>query len=69
MRILIIEDEELAQEELERLLTKNITNVDIVGKFTMVRESVEWLNENRADLIFLDIHLADGNGFEIFKQR
>lgn len=68
MRILIIEDEELAQEELERLLTKNITNVEIVGKFTMVRESVEWLSNNTADLIFLDIHLADGNGFEIFKQ-
>lgn len=68
MKVLIIEDEEPAQEELERLLTKNFPNVEIVDKLALVKESVEWLRKNTADLIFLDIHLADGNGFEIFKQ-
>lgn len=68
MKVLIIEDEELAQEELERLLMKRFPAIEIVGKFTMVRESVDWLARHTADLIFLDINLADGNGFEIFEQ-
>ena len=68
MRVIIIEDEELAQEELERLLNKRFPAAEVVGKFATVRESVDWLAKNAADLIFLDIHLADGNGFEIFEQ-
>lgn len=68
MKVLIIEDEILAQEELERLLMKKFPASEIVGKFATVRESVDWLAKNAADLIFLDIHLADGNGFEIFEQ-
>ena len=68
MKVLIIEDEELAQEELERLLMKRFPTSEVVGKFTMVRDSVDWLAKNTVDLIFLDIHLADGNGFEIFEQ-
>lgn len=68
MKVLIIEDEMLAQEELERLLAKRFPDYEIVGKFTTVKDSVDWLAENTADLIFLDIHLADGNGFEIFEQ-
>ena len=68
MKVLIIEDEELAQEELERLLMKRFPAAEVVGKFATVRESVEWLATHTADLIFLDIQLADGNGFEIFEQ-
>ena len=68
MKVVIIEDEELAQEELERLLNKRFPTSEIIGKFTTVKESVDWLARNAADLIFLDIHLADGNGFEIFEQ-
>ena len=68
MKVLIIEDEELAQEELERLLTKRFPAAEVVGKFATVRESVEWLATHTADLIFLDIRLADGNGFDIFEQ-
>ena len=68
MKVLIIEDEELAQEELERLIIKRFPAFDIVGKFATVKESVDWLAKNTADLIFLDIHFADGNGFEIFEQ-
>lgn len=68
MKILIIEDEELAQEELERLLVKRFPAFKVVERFATVKDSVEWLAQNTVDLIFLDIHLADGNGFEIFEQ-
>ena len=68
MKVLIIEDEKLAQEELERLIAKRFPHFEITGKFTTVKESVDWLAKNTVDLIFLDIHLADGNGFSIFEQ-
>lgn len=68
MRVLIIEDEPLAQEELVRLVCKLFPEMDIVGMLSMVSESIEWLTENSADLIFMDIHLADGISFDIFTQ-
>lgn len=68
MRVLIIEDEPLAQEELVRIIEKRFSDMEIVDRLATVRESIEWLSENKADLIFMDIHLADGNSFDIFDQ-
>mgnify|MGYP002556488060 FL=1 len=66
MKVLIIEDEPLAQEELVRIIGKRFSEMKIVGKLSSVRESIEWLKESKADLIFMDIHLSDGNSFDIF---
>lgn len=66
MRVLIIEDEVLAQDELVRIIKKRFPKMEIVGKLSTVKDSIEWLEENKADLIFMDIHLADGNSFDIF---
>lgn len=68
MKVLIIEDEELAQDELERIILKRFPKFSIVAKLETVSESIAWLSANTADLIFLDIHLADGNGFDIFRE-
>ncbi len=66
MRVLIIEDEPLAQEELVRLVTRNFPQMKIVATLDSVEDSVEWLSINSADLIFMDIHLSDGLSFDIF---
>ena len=66
MRILIIEDEIPAQEELARILRKHFPDVDIAGIKGSVRDSTEWLRKNTADLIFMDIQLSDGCSFDIF---
>lgn len=68
MTAIIIEDEPLASMELERVLTEVAPDVKVVAKLESVGESVEWLRENRVDLIFSDIHLGDGQSFEIFRQ-
>jgi two-component system, LytTR family, response regulator LytT len=68
IKVLIIEDEKPAADYLEIQL-KNIDNdLVVLSKLATVRESVEWLSVNRADLIYMDIHLADGNCFRIFEQ-
>lgn len=66
MKVLVIEDEIPAQEELVRILRKHFPNIEIVDVIGSVRDSVEWLRNNTADLIFMDIQLLDGCCFDIF---
>lgn len=69
MKILIIEDETHARNELERLLAKTGMVFEVLSCIDTIEDSVIWLKSNPApDLIFLDIQLADGLSFEIFKQ-
>lgn len=70
MNILIIEDEIMAQKSLARVLTQTFPDFDIVGCTDSVKSSVKWLKdpENKADIIFMDVELSDGNCFEIFRQ-
>ncbi len=70
MKVLIIEDEPLAQQELRRLLTKCAPHVEVMGCLDSVEDSVEWLSNapQLPDLIFVDIQLSDGSSFDIFEQ-
>jgi DNA-binding LytR/AlgR family response regulator len=66
MKTIIIEDELLAAKNLTSILNE-IGGVDILAYLESITESVEWLESNaHPDLIFMDIHLADGSSFEIF---
>lgn len=67
MKILIVEDEELAVKKLRKNLLSVTDNAEIVGVTDSIRTTVEWLHENpHPDLILMDIELADGQSFEIF---
>jgi DNA-binding LytR/AlgR family response regulator len=69
MKILIIEDEPFARAELIRLLNNTGREFTVLEQIDTVEDSVEWLNSHpRPELIFLDIQLADGLSFEIFRQ-
>ncbi|WP_224483835.1 LytR/AlgR family response regulator transcription factor [Robertkochia aurantiaca] len=67
MKILIIEDEAYAAEALAEAITKIRPQTEILESIETVEEGIDWLRSNEApDLIISDIHLADGNSFEIF---
>lgn len=70
MNVLIVEDEIMAQKSLTRVLTLNFSDMTIVGCTTSVKSTVSWLKtpDNHADIIFMDVELADGVCFEIFRQ-
>ncbi len=68
MRVLIIEDESLAADKLELMLKEVNSQISVLAKLGSVKESVKWLLEQTADLIFLDIQLSDGISFSIFEQ-
>lgn len=67
MRVLIVEDETAAYENLTDALYAIEPGIDIAGNTESVEQTVEWLRANPpADLIFMDIHLSDGSAFALF---
>lgn len=67
MRVLIVEDETAAVRNLRSMLRSIEPFAEITGVTDSVIGTVEWLNTNNApDIIFMDIHLADGDAFLIF---
>ncbi len=69
MKIAIIEDEEMAVQQLKSLLPATVSHAEVIAVIDTVEEAVEWLNTRPVvDLIFIDIHLADGSCFAIFQQ-
>ena len=69
MRVVIIEDEGLAAEKLERYLKKQDNSVEIVSILNSISSAVNWLQQHDDfDVLFMDIQLTDGLSFEIFNQ-
>jgi len=68
MTAVIIEDEPLASLELCKVLGDVAPEIKVITCLETVSESIEWLRENKVDLIFSDIHLGDGQSFNIFRQ-
>jgi DNA-binding LytR/AlgR family response regulator len=67
MKILIVEDEDLAIKKLKKTLFSVDESATVVGEADSIKGTVNWLQSNPApDLILMDIELADGQSFEIF---
>ena len=67
MKILIVEDEDLAVKKLKKTLFSVDESATVVGEADSIKSTVNWLQTNPApDLILMDIELADGQSFEIF---
>jgi DNA-binding LytR/AlgR family response regulator len=67
MNAVIVEDEKLSAEHLTLLLHRLDIDIKVINYFDSVKATSKAFNEGlQADLLFLDIHLADGNSFEIF---
>ena len=67
MKALIIDDETAAARNLAAILRQAAPDMEIIATLESVEESIEWLRANpQPDLLFMDIHLADGDSFRIF---
>jgi len=67
MNALIVEDEELAVRNLTAILNE-IGGITPIAFLESIAETVEWFAIHpQPDVVFMDIHLADGSAFEIFK--
>lgn len=69
MKVLIIEDEAPAASRLAKLLQQADAGIEVVDKLDSVETAVQYFNNApAADLVFMDIQLADGLSFDIFEQ-
>src|ERR1044072_9995507 len=69
MKILIVEDEELAVKKIKKTLSEVDETATIVGVADSIMATVDWLENNPSpDLILMDIELSDGQSFEIFSR-
>lgn len=69
MQILIVEDEILLAKRLQKIMLSIEPEARISGITHSVQETVQWLQKNPTpDLVLMDIELADGRSFEIFRQ-
>ncbi|MBN8876934.1 MAG: response regulator transcription factor [Chitinophagaceae bacterium] len=69
MKVLIVEDEELAVKKLIKTLAAVDPDAEVVGVADSIMATVKWINSNPLpDLILMDIELSDGQSFEIFNR-
>jgi two-component system, LytTR family, response regulator LytT len=67
MRLLIVEDETAAYDNLVAILAEIDPAIQIAGNTESISQTIKWLQTNRyPDLILMDIHLSDGSAFSIF---
>ncbi len=67
MKVLIVEDETVAYENLQAMLHEVDPTIEVVGNTESIRQTVLWMQNHPApELILMDIHLSDGSAFSIF---
>lgn len=67
MRSLVIDDEELARKRVVNLL-EDVPQIEVIGECTNGKDAIKRINQEKPDLIFLDINMKDLNGFEVLQK-
>lgn len=69
MNVVIIEDEQPAYKRLVKLLNEVQPDINILAQLETVADAKQWLQDNDTpDVIFMDIHLADGSAFDLLAE-
>ena len=66
MNCIIIDDEETARVILKKLIANN-SKLNYQTEFSNAIQAIKYLNQNKVDLIFLDIHMPDFTGFDLLQ--
>lgn len=67
-KAIIIDDELNARESISNLCKLTQSEIEIVGEAAGVKSGIQEINQMKPDLVFLDIQLEDGSGFDILEQ-
>ncbi len=68
IKTVIIEDEQKSREMLAGIIQKNCPQLNIVGLAKNVTEGVEVIKKENPELVFLDISMPDGSGFDLLEK-
>lgn len=67
MKILIVDDSRLARKELVDLIGEQ-PDQEVIAEASDVASAIAAINTHKPDLVLLDIHLPDGDGFDVLEQ-
>ncbi len=65
---IIVDDEQKSRQTLVQMLTKYCQQVTLLGESANVDEAFDQIHEHNPDLVFLDISMPGGDGFELLKR-
>ncbi len=68
MKAVIIEDEESGRETLKNYLAQYCPDVQLLGMADSVITGVELINKTSPDIVFLDVEMPYGNGFDLLEK-
>jgi two-component system LytT family response regulator len=64
----LVDDEPLALERLERMLAQHGDSIDVVGKADGGKAAVQLINQLKPDVVFLDIQMPELSGFDVLER-
>jgi two-component system LytT family response regulator len=68
IKTIVIEDEAKSRQMLAAMIERNCPQISIVGLAKDVKEGVNLIKELKPELVFLDISMPDGSGFDLLEQ-
>ncbi len=66
LKVAVIDDDEHALDELQRILSKK-EQINIIGRAKNALEGIQLIKANHPDIVFTDVHMPGGNGFEMIE--
>ncbi|RFC55106.1 LytR/AlgR family response regulator transcription factor [Brumimicrobium aurantiacum] len=68
LKVIIIDDERLARQELKHMLENHKNEIEIIGEASNGKEAIKMIESLNPDLIFLDIQMPEMDGFEVINR-
>lgn len=68
MRTVIIDDESKGRQALRNFITKYALELNLIGEADCVQAGIELIEKEKPELVFLDIQMPDGTGFDLLTQ-
>lgn len=68
LKILIVDDEQPVRDMLEKVVAEYCDGVEVCGTANSVKQGIEYFHRLAPDILFLDINLPDGSGFDLLAQ-
>lgn len=68
IKAFIVDDEKKGRESLQKLLEEYCNDVTVIGQADSVESAYQFINKQKPELVFLDIEMPQGSGFELLKR-
>ncbi|TCP28510.1 LytTR family two component transcriptional regulator [Tenacibaculum skagerrakense] len=68
LKTIIVEDEQISREILRNYIGKYCPNLELLGEASNIEEAYELIQQHELDLVFLDVEMPFGNGFDLLEK-